>query len=91
MNHLRDRGMTEQGREAEVQRRLRLRHHRVIFGDPDAGYRGEVAELPGCFTSGDKPEEALANLSEAMAVWIESGLISGDPIPEPATTLAPAE
>ena len=79
--------MTEAEREAEIQRRLRLPYHRVIFGDPVDGYKGEVPELPGCYTSGDTPAEALANLDEAMAGWIESCLVSGDPIPEPAKAL----
>jgi antitoxin HicB len=73
--------MNDVEREAEVQRRLRLPYHRVIHGDPVEGYLGEVPELPGCMTAGDTPAEALANLEEAMAAWIESCLISGDPIP----------
>ena len=81
--------MNAEQREAEVQRRLRLPYHRVIHGDPDEGYLGEVAELPGCMTVGDTPAEALANLDEAMAAWIESCLLSGDPIPGPARSLAP--
>jgi predicted RNase H-like HicB family nuclease len=81
--------MTESEREAEIQRRLRLPYHRVIYGDPDDGYMGTVAELPGCYTSGDTPAEALANLDEAMAAWLESCLKSGDPIPDPAKALAP--
>ncbi|MBA4179363.1 MAG: hypothetical protein C0506_02135 [Anaerolinea sp.] len=47
------------------------------------GYLGEVPELPGCVTAGETAEEALVNLDEAMAVWIESALVHGDPIPEP--------
>jgi antitoxin HicB len=81
--------MTDKQREAEVQRRLSLPYHRVIYGDPVDGYMGEVPELPGCYTSGDTPTEALTNLDEAMAAWIESCLISGDPIPDPVTRLAP--
>ncbi len=50
---------------------------------------GEVPELPGCYTSADTPAEALANLEEAMAAWIESCLISGASIPEPARSLTP--
>lgn len=80
--------MNDEEREAEVQRRLRLPYHRVIFGDPVDGYMGEVAELPGCYTSGTTPAEALTNLDEAMAGWIESCLISGDPIPDPVRALA---
>ena len=80
--------MNDSQRESEVQRRLRLPYHRVIFGDPEDGYMGEVAELPGCFTSGKTPAEALQNLDEAMAAWVESCLISGDPIPDPARALS---
>ncbi len=81
--------MTNPEREAEVQRRLRMPYHRVIFGDPVDGYMGQVPELPGCYTSGDTPVETPANLEEAMAAWLESSLISGDPIPAPARSLAP--
>jgi antitoxin HicB len=81
--------MNAEQREAEVQRRLRLPYHRVIHGDPEEGYLGEVPELPGCMSLGDTSAEALANLDEAMAAWIESCLISGDPIPGPARSLAP--
>jgi predicted RNase H-like HicB family nuclease len=81
--------MTDTDREAEVQRRLLLPYHRVISGDHADGYVGSVAELPGCMTGGDTPAEALANLDEAMAAWIESCLISGDPIPEPARAVTP--
>ena len=76
--------MSDEGREAEVQRRLILPYHRVISGDEADGYIGSVPELPGCMTAGDTPAEALTNLDEAMAAWIESCMISGDAIPEPA-------
>jgi antitoxin HicB len=81
--------MTDLEREAEVERRLRLPYHRVIFGDPVDGSMGEVPELPGCYMSGDTPAEALSNLEQAMATWIESSLSSGDPIPDPAKSLTP--
>lgn len=81
--------MTDRELETEVQRRLSLPYHRVIFGDPVDGYRGHISELPGCFTSGDTPEEAIENLTEAMAAWLESSLVSGDAIPDPAPALAP--
>jgi predicted RNase H-like HicB family nuclease len=70
--------------EANGQAILRRPYHRVITGEPVEGYLGEVPELPGCLTAGATPEEALRNLEEAMGVWIESALVHGDPIPEPA-------
>jgi antitoxin HicB len=76
--------MTTAERDAEIERRLKLPYHRVIHGEPVEGYLGEVLELPGCLTAGDTPEEALANLEEAMAGWFESCLLDGVAIPEPS-------
>ena len=75
--------MTTKELDAEVQEILRRPYHRVITGEPSEGYLGEVPELPGCLTAGATPAEALESLQEAMAVWVESALAHGDPIPEP--------
>lgn len=77
--------MTPEEREAEIQRRLTMAYHRLISGEPSEGYLGEVLEFPGCLTAGDTPQEALANLDEAMAGWIESCLMDDLPIPEPGS------
>jgi predicted RNase H-like HicB family nuclease len=58
-------------------------YHRVISGEPVEGYLAEILELPGCATAGETPAEALRNLDDAMALWLESALVHGDPIPEP--------
>ncbi len=76
--------MTELATETQVQSFIRRPYHRFITGEPVEGYLGEVLELPGCYTAGATAEEALRNLDEAMAVWIESALAHGEPIPEPA-------
>jgi antitoxin HicB len=81
--------MTTDEREAEIQRRLRMPYHRVISGEPVEGYLAEVPELPGCLTAGETPEEALHNLDEAMAAWIEAALLTGMSIPGPAERLEP--
>jgi predicted RNase H-like HicB family nuclease len=75
--------MTDEALEERVQAIIRRPYHRVITGEPVEGYLGEVLEFPGCLTAGATPEEALRNLDEAMAVWIESALVHGDLIPEP--------
>jgi predicted RNase H-like HicB family nuclease len=72
-------------REPEIQRLLGLPYHRVISGEPVEGYLAEIVELEGCLTAGATPEEALANLEEAMAGWFDSARITGMPIPQPAT------
>lgn len=76
--------MTQPEIEREIQRRVRLPYHRVISGDDAEGYLGEVAELPGCFTAGVTAAEALANLDEAIAAWVEAALKNSIPVPEPA-------
>src|SRR5262245_30017727 len=41
-----------------------------LFEEPECGYSVEVPELPGCFTEGDRVEEALANAREAINVTL---------------------
>ncbi len=74
---------TNEAIDRQIDAILRRPYHRVIRGEPIEGYLDEVPELPGCVTAGETPEEALHNLTEAMAVWVESALAHGDPIPEP--------
>jgi len=35
------------------------------------GYLASVPELPGCMSDGETPEEALRNVQEAIASWLE--------------------
>ncbi len=81
--------MADQECASEVQRRMNMPYHRVVYGDPKDGYMGQIAEFPGCYTTADTPLEALTSLDEAMAAWMESCLITGDLIPEPASGVAP--
>lgn len=75
--------MTDAEIEREIQRRIRLPYHRVISGDDVEGYLGEIVEMPGCITAGESAAEALRNLEEAMAGWIEAALKNDMPVPEP--------
>jgi predicted RNase H-like HicB family nuclease len=79
--------MTTDEREIEIQRRMHMPYHRVVRGDPADGYVASIVEFEGCLTDGDTPSEALSNLDEAMAGWLESCLLHGDPIPSPAAHL----
>ena len=42
-----------------------------------------VPDLPGCFSAGDTLDEALTNVEEAAAAWIDAALDAGNPIPKP--------
>ena len=43
----------------------------VIYQDESGAYCAEVPALRGCHSCGDTYEEALANIREAAALWIE--------------------
>lgn len=69
--------------EARVQELLRRPYRMEVAGDPEEGYLARAPELPGCFTAGETPTEAVAMLRDAMATWLESAVLEGAPIPEP--------
>nr|WP_210382374.1 type II toxin-antitoxin system HicB family antitoxin [Jiella sonneratiae] len=55
---------------------------------PDAdggGYVAYIPDLQGCMSDGETPEEALANLRDAYAEWIDTYNKLGREIPEPGT------
>jgi len=70
----------------QVARYLSEPYSRVLVPDPSGGYFAEVLELPGCFSEGDTPEEAIKNVEEAMEGWIAAALDAGQPIPSPAAS-----
>ncbi|MDA8082482.1 MAG: type II toxin-antitoxin system HicB family antitoxin [Nitrospiraceae bacterium] len=44
----------------------------VIIDQDEAGYFvAEVPALPGCLSQGKTPEEAVANIKEAIEGWLE--------------------
>lgn len=48
------------------------------------GYLARVPDLPGCVSDGETPEEALANVAEAIESWIEAARAWGRPVPQPS-------
>ena len=55
----------------------------LYFSPEDDYYVAQIAEFVGCATDGPTAEEALANLREVKAAWIESMQRMGHPIPPP--------
>jgi predicted RNase H-like HicB family nuclease len=43
----------------------------VLHPAEEGGYWAEVPGLPGCVSEGDTFDEALANIREAAAGWLE--------------------
>jgi predicted RNase H-like HicB family nuclease len=56
----------------------------VLEQEPDGGYVVSVPALPGCISQGATRSEALANIREAMALYIEDCRDAGDPVPTEA-------
>jgi antitoxin HicB len=55
------------------------------------GFVAFVPDLPGCLSDGETPEEALANVQDAIATWIEAARDLGHPVPAPTRHLVAAE
>ncbi|NDJ16494.1 type II toxin-antitoxin system HicB family antitoxin [Myxacorys almedinensis] len=58
----------------------------TLYSDPEGGYVVEIKDLLGCISQGETVEDALAEIEDARALWIESAWIESayehdDPIP----------
>ena len=54
----------------------------IVWSNEDQVFVADAPELPGCMAHGNTPESALANIKEAMHLWIETAREFGDSIPE---------
>jgi predicted RNase H-like HicB family nuclease len=61
-----------------------MRYTVVLEQERDGGYVISVPALPGCVSQGDTRSEALANIREAITLYIEDCRDAGDPIPTEA-------
>ena len=55
----------------------------IYWSDEDGAFIAEVPELPGCMAHGDTREAALANVNDAIALWIKTAKEFEDPVPKP--------
>lgn len=60
-----------------------VKYRVIIEQDADDVFVAEVPSLPGCVTQGATRNEALSNVREAIAAYVESLEARGDPIPPP--------
>jgi predicted RNase H-like HicB family nuclease len=61
-----------------------MRYTVVLEQESDGGYVVSVPALSGCVSQGDTRAEALANIREAIALYIEDFRDAGDPVPTEA-------
>ena len=55
----------------------------IYWSREDNVFVAEVPELIGCMAHGKNKQAALANVEEAIQLWIDTANEFGDPIPEP--------
>ena len=48
------------------------------------GFLVTVPDLPGCMSDGSTPEEAVANIQDAILTWIEAARDLGHDVPKPS-------
>jgi predicted RNase H-like HicB family nuclease len=60
-----------------------MQYRVLLEQDEDGIYVVEVPVLPGCLSQGDTREEALSNIKEAIAAYLESLADHDEPIPPP--------
>lgn len=62
-----------------------MRYRVLIEQDEDGTFVVEVPTLPGCITQGQTRSEALANIREAIALYLESLEAHQEAVPPPIT------
>ena len=58
-------------------------HINIFYSDEDGGYIADIPDLESCSAFGDTPEQALAEVEQAKAAWLEAARAAGKPIPPP--------
>ncbi len=58
-----------------------MKYRALIEQDEDGMFVAEVPALPGCISQGRTREEALQNIQEAIAAYLESLKAHGEPVP----------
>jgi predicted RNase H-like HicB family nuclease/predicted RNA binding protein YcfA (HicA-like mRNA interferase family) len=61
-----------------------MRYTVVLEQESDGGHVVSLPALPGCVSQGDSRAEALANIRDAIELYIEDCREAGDPIPTEA-------
>lgn len=59
-----------------------------LTAEDGGGFSAVVPDLPGCMSDGETPEEAIANVQDAIASWMEAAHDLGRSIPKPSRKLA---
>ena len=58
-----------------------MNHFTVVLEPDEGGFHAYVPALPGCHSWGTSPDDASANIAEAIALHVEAMRNDGEPIP----------
>jgi len=58
-------------------------HINIFFSEEDGGYMADIPDLEYCSAFGATPEEALREVEQAKAAWLEAAAEDGKPVPPP--------
>jgi len=61
-----------------------MRYTVILEQESDGGYVASVPALPGCVSQGNSRSEAIANIREAIELYVEDCRDAGDPVPTEA-------
>jgi len=56
----------------------------VFWSDDDEGFIAIAPDLPGSSAFGESKAEAMAELDQAIAAWIEAARAAGNVVPSPS-------
>jgi predicted RNase H-like HicB family nuclease len=65
---------------------VRMRYTVILEPEEEGGYHVWCPALKGCHSQGETKEEALANIREAIAAYLESLRDEGLPLPADVVT-----
>jgi len=63
----------------------------ILEREADGGFHAYCPALKGCHSQGDSLDEAVANIREAIEVYLESVAEQGEPIPQEDLLIKPVE
>lgn len=58
-------------------------HINIFYSEEDDGYLADIPDLKYCSAFGLTEEEALRELLQAKATWLDAAKVEGKPTPEP--------
>ena len=58
-------------------------HINIFYSKADGGYIADIPDLAACSAFGSTPEEALKEVQQAKAAWLDAAQAEGKPIPKP--------